>query len=127
MSFLLGLWECRLNHTQYFQGLVKQMIKQACLLRSLEKFFLQFMKILFHARLGIQTQLLSVITFLHSKRNQRQLCVAFENPIPLFYLKIHSISEVKGSVIIRFKGRVILRFKSLQYKINHLHSFFLSQ
>jgi len=71
------------------------------------------MKTLFHARLGIQTQLPSVITFLHSKRNQRQKCVAFENPIPLFYLKIHSISEVKGSVIIRLKARVILRFRSL--------------
>jgi hypothetical protein len=111
---------------QYFQGLVKQMIKQTSLLRRLEKFFLKFMKILFHAELGIQTLLLSLITFLHSKRNQRQKCVAFENSIPLFYLKIHSISEVKGSVIISCKGRVILRFKSLQYKINQLHSFFLS-
>jgi hypothetical protein len=43
-----------------------------------------------------------------------------------FYLKIHSISEVKGWVIIRFEGRVILGFQSLQYKTTHLHSFFLS-
>jgi len=84
MSLLLGLWECRLNHMKYFLGLVKQMIKPVCFLRGLEKFFLQFMKILFQTRLGIQTQLLSVITFLHSNRNQRLQCVAFENPIPLF-------------------------------------------
>lgn len=113
--YFLGLWECRLNHMQYFQGLVKQTIKQACLFRSLENFFFfsQFMKTLFHARLGIETQLLSVIAFLHSKENQRQKCVAFENPVPPFYLKIHSISEVKCSVIIRFKSRVIPRFKDL--------------
>jgi hypothetical protein len=71
------------------------------------------MKILLHARLGIQTQLMSVIAFLHSTGNQRQKCVAFENPVSLFYLKLHSISEVKDFVIIRFKSLVILRFKGL--------------
>jgi len=40
--YFLGLWECRLNHMQYFQGLVKQTIKQACLFRSLENFFFFF-------------------------------------------------------------------------------------